>query len=65
VPVRDLRVLYGLKHRHFDGFVRHHVPHAHEYFVPMTLLIAEDGDQDPGLRQLLARASATANILME
>jgi len=65
VPVRDLRVLYGLKHRHFDGFVRHHVPHAHEYFAPMAVLTAEHGDKDPGLRQLLARASATANILLD
>jgi hypothetical protein len=64
VPVRDLRVMYGLKSRHFDGFVRHHVPHPHEYFVPMTVLTAEDGDRDPALQELLARASATANILL-
>src|SRR5690348_10479096 len=27
-PVRDLRVLYGLKRQHYAGFARHQVPHA-------------------------------------
>lgn len=30
LPVRDVRVLYGLKARHYDGFARTQVPHAHE-----------------------------------
>jgi hypothetical protein len=64
LPVRDMRVMYGLKNRHFEGFVRHHVPHAHEYFVPMAALTAEDGDKDPALQALLARASVTANFLV-
>jgi hypothetical protein len=64
LPVRDMRVMYGLKSRHYEGFVRHHLPHAHEYFVPMDVLTAEDGDKDPALQALLARASVTANFLV-
>ena len=63
LPVRSWRVLYGLKQQHYQGFVRHQLPHAHEYFVPMDSLTAEDGDKDPALRALLARASPAANFL--
>jgi hypothetical protein len=62
-PVRDMHVLYGLRAHHYDGFARHQLPHAHEYFVPMETLTAEDGDKDPDLQALLARASASANFL--
>jgi hypothetical protein len=64
LPVRDLRVLYGLKSRHYDGFVRHHMPHAHEYYAPMDTLTAEDGDKDPALHEMLAHASASAQFLV-
>jgi hypothetical protein len=63
LPVRDLRVIYGLKSRHYHGFADTQVPLAHEYFVPMDALTAEHGDQDPALRALVARASAVANFL--
>ena len=63
VPVRDMHVLYGLRAHHYDGFARHQLPHSHEYFVPMETLTAEDGDKDPDLQALLARASASANFL--
>jgi hypothetical protein len=63
VPVRDMHVLYGLKRQDYLGFARHQLPHAHEYFVPMETLTAEDSDRNPNLRALLARASATANFL--
>ncbi len=63
LPVRDLHVLYGLKRHHYAGFARHQLPHAHEYFVPMDALTAEDGDKNPNLQALLARASAAANFL--
>lgn len=63
LPVRDMRVLYGLKTRHYQGFAASQVPHPHEYFVPMQSLIAENGHEDPALRALLARASTTANFL--
>ncbi len=65
LPVRDLRVLYGLKRHHYAGFLRHQLPHAHEFFVPMDALTAENSDKDPALQSLLARASAMANFLME
>jgi hypothetical protein len=63
LPVRAMHVMYGLKRNHYLGFVRHQLPHAHEYVVPMEALTAEDGDKDPALRALLARACATANYL--
>jgi hypothetical protein len=63
VPVRDVRVLYGLKQRHYLGFASSQVPHPHEYFVPMETLTAEEGDKDPDLRALLSRASVGANFL--
>jgi len=63
LPVRDMHVLYGLKQKHYQGFARHQLPHAHEYFAPMDALTAYDGDKNPDLQALLARASATANFL--
>lgn len=63
LPVRGLRVLFGLKTRHFDRFVSSQLPHPHEFFVPMDMLTAKDGDQDPGLRDLISRASTRANVL--
>jgi len=63
LPVRDMRVLYGLKASHYQGFTSSQVPHAHEYFVPMDSLIAEDGDKDPALHALLSHACASSNFL--
>ena len=63
LPVRDMRVLYGLKNHHYQGFASSQVPHPHEFFVPMQSLTTENGDQDPALRALLARASSSANFL--
>jgi hypothetical protein len=63
VPVRDMYVLYGLKRKHYLGFARHQLPHAHEFFAPMEALTAYEGDKDPALQALLARASATTNFL--
>ncbi len=62
LPVRDLRVMYGLKARHYDGFVEHQVPHPHEFFVPMEALTAKNGDQDPAMQALVARTSRRANF---
>lgn len=62
LPVRDMRVMYGLKPRHYEGFVQSQLPHAHEFFVPMDALIAERGEENPALRALVARASARANF---
>ena len=63
LPVRDMRVMYGLKKQHYAGFARHQLPHPHEYFVPMESLTAKDGAEDPALQALLARACAAANFL--
>lgn len=63
VPVRDIRVMYALKQRHYAGFVASQIPQSHEYFVPMDVLVAEDSASDPALRALVARASASANFL--
>ncbi len=63
IPVRDMRVLYGLKEQHYKGFVRHQMPHAHEFFVPMCTLTEENSEENPALRALLERASITANFL--
>ncbi len=63
LPVRDVRVMYGLKLTHYQGFAQCQVPHPHEYFVPMDALTAENGDQDPAMQALMARASVAANFL--
>jgi hypothetical protein len=62
LPVRDVRVMYALKHRHYQGFAESQIPHPHEYFVPMDILTSEDGHQHPGMRALVSRASASANF---
>jgi len=63
LPVRDVRVLYGLKERHYQGFARHQMPQPHEYFCPMEALTAEHGHEHPDLTALIGRASATANFM--
>lgn len=63
LPVRDIRVLYALKARHYEGFVKSQVPHAHEYFVPMDALVADQAHENPALQELVSRASAAANFL--
>lgn len=63
LPVRDFRVLYGLKARIDDGFVRTQMPQPHEYFCPMDVLTDEYGHEDPALTALISRASATANYM--
>lgn len=63
LPVRDIRVVYALQRRHYEGFQTHQVPHAHEFFVPMDSLVAEHSDQDPAMQALFARASAASNFL--
>ncbi len=64
IPVRDLRVMYGLNPRHYQRFVQHQIPHPHEFFVPMDTLTAEDGDKDPAMQALVARASVRANFFV-
>jgi len=63
VPVRDVRVLFGLNRDHYGAFAENQVPHPHEYFCPVEALTAEDGDKDPAMRALMARTTALANFL--
>ena len=65
LPVRDMRVLYGLKAKHYQGFAKCQIPHPHEYFAPMDALTAWDGHENPEMQALVARASATANFMMK
>ncbi|MBN8929367.1 MAG: hypothetical protein BGO51_23605 [Rhodospirillales bacterium 69-11] len=62
LPVRDVRVLYGLGDEHYRGFTQHQLPYAHEFFVPMRTLTEEDSERNPALRQLVARATAANYI---
>jgi hypothetical protein len=52
-----------LKTRHYDGFVRTQLAHAHEFFMPLETLTEENSEQNPALRALVKRASITANFL--
>ncbi len=61
--MRDVRVLYGLKPRHYDGFARTQMPQGHEYFCPMEVLTTACGQENPALTALIGRASAVANFM--
>lgn len=63
LPVRDIRVLYALKPRHYAGFAENQIPHPHEYFAPMEAITAKDGHENPRMQALVSRASATANFM--
>ena len=63
IPVREMRVLYGLKSGHYKGFAKYQLPHAHEFFVPMETLTEENSEENPALQALLARTSVSANFL--
>ncbi len=64
LPARDARVVFGLKRRHYEGFMQGQVAQAHEFFRPVEAPTAEDGHEDPGMRALIARASAAANFML-
>lgn len=63
LPVRDVRVLFGLKARHYECFMQGQVAQAHELFCPMEALTADGAHEDPDMRALIARASAAANFM--
>ena len=63
LPVRDIRVLYGLKQEHYVGFAESQMPAAHEFFCPMEALMQPGGDNDPQMQALMARTSAAANFM--
>lgn len=62
--MRDVRVVYALKQRHYDGLLQCHAPQAHEYFMPMDKLVAQDAPDDPDVQALMARASSQANFMV-
>lgn len=62
LPVRDIRVMYALKQRQYNGFAECQLPQPHEYFVPMEELVAEDAHENPALKALVSRASARSNF---
>jgi hypothetical protein len=47
LPIRALRVMYGLKPTDYFSFARHHVAQAHEFFVPIEALITAGGRPGP------------------
>ena len=63
LPVRDMRVMYGLRSKHYTGFAETQIPHPHEYFAPMEALTAWDGHAKPEMQELVARASTNANFM--
>jgi hypothetical protein len=64
LPVRDVKVLYALKPRHYQCAASI-MPHPYEYFMPMDRLTAADGDKDPALQALVRRACIAGNFLIE
>jgi hypothetical protein len=64
LPIRDMRVLYALKPRHYASVARGQVPHPHEYFCPIEALTADGPELDPALSALIGRASAAANFMV-
>lgn len=62
IPVREMRILYGLKDEHYRGFAKYQLPHAHEFFVPMKTLAEEKSEENPALQALIARTSVSANF---
>lgn len=63
LPVRDARVLFGLKMHHYRCFMATQTAQPHEFFCPMDALTDANGTRNPALRALLARASAAANFM--
>ncbi len=62
LPVRDIRVMYALRPRHYEGFAASQVPHAHEFFAPIIALIGPQSWQHPTLQAFIARTSPRANF---
>ncbi len=63
LPVRDIRVMYGLRPKLYSGFLKNQIPQPHEYFVPIEALTAEHGERNPALQAFVARAAVMANFL--
>lgn len=64
LPVRDVRVLFGLSRQIYSNFAATQVAQPHELFCPMEALVAEDGHESPAMRALIHRASINANFML-
>jgi hypothetical protein len=62
LPVRDIRVMYALPEKLYEGFATSQVPHAHEFFVPVKALLSPESWQEPSIRAFIARTSIRANF---
>ena len=63
IPVREMRVLFGLRGDVYKGFTAHQLPHAHEFYMPMEMLIEEGCENNPAVRALMDRASLASNFV--
>jgi hypothetical protein len=63
LPVRDVRVLFGLQRRHYESFATSQIAHPHELFCPMEALVADRAHESPAMRDLIHRATAMANFM--
>jgi hypothetical protein len=62
LPVRDIRVMYALPHKLYNGFENTQAPHAHEFFMPVNPMLTPESWQEPSIRALIARTSIRANF---
>jgi hypothetical protein len=53
LPVRDIRVMYTLRPRLYEGFAASQIPHAHEYFAPISAILGPGGWQHLQPRKFL------------
>lgn len=63
LPVRDARVLFGLRSKDYRGFAQTQTAQPHEFFCPMDTLIAADPHTHGPLRALISRAALAANFM--
>ena len=63
LPVRDARVLFGLRTKDYFGFAQTQTAQPHEFFCPMTTLIDADPNTHGPLRALIGRAALAANFM--
>jgi hypothetical protein len=62
LPVRDIRVLFGLRDKHYRAFASQQMPHPHEFFCPMAALVEERAYDHPEMRALMSRLCASSNF---
>ena len=63
LPVRDARVLFGLRTKDYLGFAQTQTAQPHEFFCPMNTLIDADPNTHGPLRALIGRAALAAKFM--